>query len=235
MECPHCQSQQVVKNGRESLSDGTVVQRYRCKGCSKCFNDRTGTSMARLRTPSSVVATALKGRSEGLGVRATGRLFGASHSTILRWEVRLARRADAWSPPAPRGREVTLEGDEVYTRVGENLGSGGGNNSSSMKSTLAWARTFPPASSEGWTIHFIERQSRYWVSAIAGHTDELLFQRGTQPAWQWAKDCPFIRWFTDGEPRYGKGLWDLAYVSLALQECPSRYRTRKVWRQCISS
>ncbi|MGG6242400.1 transposase-like zinc-binding domain-containing protein, partial [Nodosilinea sp. AN01ver1] len=23
MDCPHCQSQQVVKNGRESLSDGT--------------------------------------------------------------------------------------------------------------------------------------------------------------------------------------------------------------------
>ncbi|MGG6242468.1 transposase-like zinc-binding domain-containing protein, partial [Nodosilinea sp. AN01ver1] len=22
MDCPHCQSQQVVKNGRESLSDG---------------------------------------------------------------------------------------------------------------------------------------------------------------------------------------------------------------------
>lgn len=73
-----------MKNGRESLSDGTVLQRYRCQGCDKCFNDRTGTPMARLRTPSSVVATALKGRSEGLG-------------------------------PA-----VTLEGDEVYTRVGEN-------------------------------------------------------------------------------------------------------------------
>lgn len=89
MDCPHCQSQHVVKNGRESLSDGTVLQRYRCKGCSQCFNDRTGTPMAHLRTPSSVVATALNGRSEGLGVRATGRLFGASHSTILWWEARL--------------------------------------------------------------------------------------------------------------------------------------------------
>ncbi len=99
-----------------------------------------------------------------------------------------------------------------------------------MKSTLAWARTFPPASSEGWTIHFIDRQSRYWVSTMAGHKDELLFQRGTQQAWQWAKGCPFIRWFTDGEPRYAKALWDLASVYLALRECPSRYRTRKVWR-----
>lgn len=110
-----------MKNGRELLSDGTVLQRYRCKGCRKCFNDRTGSPMARLRTPSSVVATALNGRSERLGVRATGRLFGASHSTILRREERLARQAAAWSPPAPADREVTLEGDEVYIRVGENL------------------------------------------------------------------------------------------------------------------
>lgn len=99
MDCPHCQSQQVVKNGRESLSDGTVLQRYRCEGCNQCFNDRTGTPMARLRTPSSVVSTALKGRSKGLGVRATGRLLGASHATILRWEERLARQVDAFRPP----------------------------------------------------------------------------------------------------------------------------------------
>ncbi len=41
-----------------------------------------------------------------------------------RWETRsprLANQVDAWSSPAPRDREVTLEGNEVYTRVGENL------------------------------------------------------------------------------------------------------------------
>lgn len=99
-----------------------------------------------------------------------------------------------------------------------------------MKCTLTSARTFPPSSSEGWTIHFIERNSRYWVSAQAGHKDELLFQRGTQQAWQWAQACPFIRWFTDDERRYAKALWDLASVYLALHDCPS-YRTRKVWRE----
>lgn len=36
--------------------------------------------------------------------------------------------------------DVTLEGDEVYTRVCENL---------------------PPKACEGWTIHFIERASLY--------------------------------------------------------------------------
>jgi transposase-like protein len=121
MNCPHCQSQQLVKNGRESISDGVLLQRYRCNDCGKRFNERTGTPMARLRAPSSVVAMALNSRTEGTGAGATGRVFGKSHSTILRWEERLANQVDEWSPPAPGEREVTLEGDEVYTRVGENL------------------------------------------------------------------------------------------------------------------
>lgn len=77
--------------------------------------------MARLRTPTSIVSIALKMRGEGMGVRASGRVLTKSHSTILRWQQRLAQQADSWSPPAPKGSEVTLENDELYTRVGENL------------------------------------------------------------------------------------------------------------------
>lgn len=68
-----------------------------------------------------IVGAALNVRTEGLGIRATGRSFGKSHSTIIRWEQRLAQQASQWSPPAPDESDVTLEGDEVYTRVGENL------------------------------------------------------------------------------------------------------------------
>ncbi len=77
--------------------------------------------MARLRTPSEVVSVAINVRTEGLGVRATARSFGKSHSTIIRWERRLAAQVSQWSPSAPDKADVTLEGDEVYTRIGENL------------------------------------------------------------------------------------------------------------------
>ena len=77
--------------------------------------------MARLRTSSMVVSLAPNVRTEGMGVRATGRSFGKSHSTISRWERRLANQASQWTPPAPDGADVTVEGNEVYTRVSENL------------------------------------------------------------------------------------------------------------------
>lgn len=100
-----------------------------------------------------------------------------------------------------------------------------------MRCTPAWVRTFPPAESEGWTAHFIERQSRYWVTAVAGLKHQSLFEQSTSEAWQWAAPARFIRWFTDGERRYGKTLWPLASVWLKVSETPRAYGKRKVWRE----
>lgn len=116
MNCPDCQSKQIGRNGKTTLQDHSPIQKYLCKACGKQFNERTGTPMARLRTPSMVVSFALNVRTEGMGVRATGRALGKSHSTIIRWEQRLAQQKTQWSPPAPTEADVTVEGDEVYTR-----------------------------------------------------------------------------------------------------------------------
>jgi hypothetical protein len=100
-----------------------------------------------------------------------------------------------------------------------------------MRSTLASARTFPPSESEGWTIHFVERDSRYWVTAQVGLKDVSLFQAGVQATWEWCQVCEGIRWFTDGERRYGQELWKLASVYLKAAEVHPDYGHRKVWRQ----
>lgn len=121
MKCVYCQSEQVVKNGTKTLKSNQVLQRYLCQACGRRFNERSGTPMARLRTPIATVEMAIKARHEGLGVRATGRIVGKSPSSITDWEERLSTRLSSWSPSAPEGGEVTLEGDELYTRVGKNL------------------------------------------------------------------------------------------------------------------
>ena len=59
-------------------------------------------------------------RSEGMGVRAAARVEEISHTTVALWENRLARMESNWSPVAPEGSNVTVEGDELHTRVGEN-------------------------------------------------------------------------------------------------------------------
>ncbi len=120
MDCPYCH-QKAVKNGKDRRQDGTVLQTYRCKACSKRFNELSGTPMQRLRTPVATVSKALKGRTEGLGVRATARVFDVSHSTVLRWEQRVANQASEWSPSAPKETDITIEGDELYTRVKRNF------------------------------------------------------------------------------------------------------------------
>lgn len=99
-----------------------------------------------------------------------------------------------------------------------------------MRSTLALARTFPPSESEGWTIHFVERESRYWADAQAGQKREELFERGTEATWTWAKSAQFIRWFTDGERRYALALWKRASVWLKRDDVHPIYKRRKVWR-----
>jgi hypothetical protein len=66
------------------------------------------------------VERVLKMRSEGLGVRAAGRVETLSPATVILWEKRLASKAKDWTPPAPVGCDITIEGDEVYTKVEKN-------------------------------------------------------------------------------------------------------------------
>jgi IS1 family transposase len=100
-----------------------------------------------------------------------------------------------------------------------------------MKSILAYARIFPPEASQGWTINFLERRSRYWLVAVAGKKDAALFAKATTQAWQWAKDSQFVCWFTDGERRYAQQLWKIASCCLKASEFSRAYGYRKVWRQ----
>lgn len=69
------------------------------------------------------------------------------------------------------------------------------------------------------------------MAAQAGLKNETLFSQGTESTWQWAQGAITIRWFTDGERRYGKALWPLASEYLSERRLALSYPSRKVWRE----
>jgi hypothetical protein len=75
-----------------------------------------------------------------MGIRASGRVLEKSHTSIMRWEQKLAAQTHQWSPCVPAVGDITIEG---------------------LKSILAYTRTFPPSESNGWTVTFIEIRSHY--------------------------------------------------------------------------
>ena len=83
MDCLYC-NHQDIKYGTARLKNGRQLQTYYCRGCHKRFNERTATPMGKLRTPTTTVAIVLTMRTEGTGIRATGRVLEKSHSTVIR-------------------------------------------------------------------------------------------------------------------------------------------------------
>lgn len=86
------------------------VQRYWCNNCYRRFSDRTGTPMHRLQKSAEQVERTIKMRSNGMGLRASGRVESLSPTTVGIWEKRLAAQFQDWSPPAPAGSDITIEG-----------------------------------------------------------------------------------------------------------------------------
>jgi transposase-like protein len=161
------------------------VGRWRCMGCGRSFTERSGTLLSGLRTRSTKVISALHARSEGVGVRGTGRLVGKYHSAIIGWERRAARLAVTQDKSLPADFESTIESDEVYTRVGRNR---------------------PASESEGWTACGIERGSRYCTPHTSGQRNDALFAAHTKKVMHAVGDGS-SHLLSDGETRYAKHLW----------------------------
>lgn len=64
-----------------------------------------------------------------------------------------------------------------------------------------------------------------------GQKRQGLFEKIVKTVWNWASPAKFIRWFTDGERRYSKELWQLASVFLKAAEAHPDFGHRKVWRE----
>jgi hypothetical protein len=146
--------------------------------------------MQDIKSPISKVAGVLKVRSEGLGVRATGRCFGMHKNTVIEWEKRFSAQKAPLMLYTLCHEFITLtfEGDELYTLVG---------------------KRGQPSDSKGWTAVIMERASRFIVDQRCGKKDEKMFRNVMSTVAEYIKQSQDVSFLSDGERRYGNRLFDL--------------------------
>jgi InsA N-terminal domain len=106
--CNTCQSNQMVKNGRSRHGN----QRYRCKACGATSGD-----VDRRLVASELKDSALRHYAEGVGLRATERLVGVSHNSVINWvKQEVAGKALAKIDASDISY---VEADELWSYVGE--------------------------------------------------------------------------------------------------------------------
>lgn len=144
--------------------------------------------MQDIKSPISKVASALKIRSEGMGLRATGRILGMHKNTVSKWERLFGDQKETFMLYSFCHEFVSLvfEGDELYTIVN--------------KRTEASA-------SKGWTAVIMERSSRFIVDQQCGAKDAALFESVMSTVCEYISQTDDLSFFSDGERRYGNTLF----------------------------
>jgi transposase-like protein len=117
LNCPRCQGSHIRKNGMSRHGH----QRYVCVACKATFGQ-----VDHRRVDEELKQEALRHYAEGVGLRATERLVGPSHNSIMRW-VRQEVAGQALAKLEAAEVEY-VEADELWSYVGskkQQLGCGG--------------------------------------------------------------------------------------------------------------
>jgi len=151
--------------------------------------------MQDIKSPISKVASVLKIRSEGMGLRATGRVLGIHKNTISKWERLFGDQKETLMLYSFCHEFVSLvfEGDELYTVVNNRIDA---------------------SASEGWTAVIMERSSRFIVDQRCGTKDATLFESVMSTVYEYLSRTGDLFFFSDGERRYDNTLF--AFCAQAL-------------------
>ena len=95
LHCLECQSSEVKPFNKYSTVHNGYRQLLKCDECGNVFSETAGTPMQDIKSPISKVASVLKIRSEGMGLRATGRVLGMHKKTVSEWEYRFGDQKEA--------------------------------------------------------------------------------------------------------------------------------------------
>ncbi len=191
-KCPFCHSKKCHHYQRyETLHNG-IRTLYQCEDCQQVFSETKGTFLEGIRKPVSLIITALKARSEGVGVNATCRVFEIAKNTLLNWERRFSDAKETLMLYALTHTFLSqvIEGDELYTKIRLNA---------------------PVEDCEGWTIILMERASRFIWALDCGKKDRTLFLHAIQRLRSVIEQTDSVTLVTDGERRYGNILFEICH------------------------
>ena len=108
MTCRHCGSEQLVQNGLSRHGQ----QRWLCRACHRTCGEKDGRRLEPAKRE-----LALAHYLEGVGLRATERLVGVSHNTVMNWV--LEEVAGKVLAQVPAAEVEWVEADELWTYVGK--------------------------------------------------------------------------------------------------------------------
>lgn len=115
MHCPGCGGTGLIKRGSKAGH-----QRYRCRACGRYSTD------SQPRFSAQTKAMAIEMYMNSMGIRAIGRVLGASPATVLNWirkEHAAMQHKLAQAAPTDTGTPDIIEMDEIYTYVKKNSGA----------------------------------------------------------------------------------------------------------------
>jgi len=109
MRCPDCGGTSLIKRGRKGGH-----QRYQCRACNRYSTDSQPKFSAQTK------AMAIEMYMNSMGIRAIGRVLGASPAAVLKWirkeHISLQQKL-AQATPTDTGVADVIEMDEIYTYV----------------------------------------------------------------------------------------------------------------------
>jgi transposase-like protein len=112
MRCPQCEGTDLMRRGSKAGH-----QRYRCRTCGRYSTDSEPKFSAQTK------ALAIEMYMNSMGIRAIGRVLGASPAAVLKWirkeHVALQQQL-AQAPATDTGMADVIEMDEIYTYVQKN-------------------------------------------------------------------------------------------------------------------
>jgi transposase-like protein len=113
MRCPQCDGTDLIKRGRKAGN-----QRYVCRTCGRYCTDSQPKFSAQTK------AMAIEMYMNSMGIRAIGRVLGASPAAVLKWirkeHEALQRQIAQAAPTTNTGSADVIEMDEIYTYVQKN-------------------------------------------------------------------------------------------------------------------